>query len=64
MVVISHDYADIRGEWEGVTIDSLEFHLSPPCPTLLGPARRPHVGRPQAVFYPFGHPKPYAHGRH
>jgi hypothetical protein len=33
-------------------MDSLKFHLGPPCPTLL---------RPAAVFYPFNHPIPYAY---
>jgi hypothetical protein len=56
-------------------VDFLKFHPGPPCPTLLHPAggtplkrprtavsgvARPQGGRPAAVFYPFGHPTPYA----
>jgi hypothetical protein len=52
-----------------MTMDSLKFHLGLPCPTLLRltggpPLKRPYSlfrGRPPAaVFYPFGHPRPYA----
>jgi hypothetical protein len=61
-----------------VGMDSLKFHPDPPCPTLLRPAGRtnpemavrgspPGVAhlqgrQPAAVFYPFGHPTPYANG--
>jgi hypothetical protein len=36
----------------------LKYHQGLICPTLLGPAG----GRPAAVFYPLGHPTPYAYG--
>jgi uncharacterized protein YwbE len=36
-------------------MDSLKFHLSPPCPTHLPPAGE----RPAAIFYPLGYPTPY-----
>jgi hypothetical protein len=63
------------GVWQGVAMNSLKFHLGPPCPTLLCPAGGsplkwpygrfrggpPEDGRPVAVFYPFGHPTPYAY---
>jgi hypothetical protein len=64
------------GVCQGVAID-VNFHLSPPCPTLpyyalcVGHPRnslttvsgvvRPQSGRPAVVFYPFGHPTPYAY---
>jgi hypothetical protein len=38
-------------------MNSLKLHPGQPCPTLLCPAD----GRPAAVFYPFGHPTPYAY---
>jgi uncharacterized protein YyaL (SSP411 family) len=47
-------------------MDSLKFHSGLPSPTLLtglmavsGVARQ-QGGWPLAVFYPFGHPTPYA----
>jgi hypothetical protein len=60
------------GVWQGVAMDSLKFHRRPPCYTFLHPAGRlplkwpyvacPQVGRQAAVFYPLGHPTPYAYG--
>jgi hypothetical protein len=59
------------GVWQGVAMDSLKFHLSLPCPTLLRSVGGPTLkwpyghfmgGPPAAVFYPFGHPMPYAFG--
>jgi hypothetical protein len=56
----------IVGVWQGVALDSLKFHLGPPCPTLLRPVGgAPRVapaqgGQPAAVFHPHGHPTPYA----
>jgi hypothetical protein len=57
------------GVWQGVAIDLPKFHLGPPYPTLLCPARGPLLKRPYgrfrdglpkgwagciaAVFYPF-----------
>jgi hypothetical protein len=38
--------------WQGVAMDSPMFYPGPPCNTLL---------RPAALFYPFGHPTPYAY---
>jgi hypothetical protein len=57
------------GVWQGVAVDSLKFHPSLLCPTLLRPAgepslKRPLGGRPAAVFYPFGHPMPNAYALH
>jgi hypothetical protein len=63
------------GVWQGVATDSLRFYPGPPCPTLLRPAGEPPLKRlhvvsgmarpqgeqPAAVFYPFGHPMPYAY---
>jgi hypothetical protein len=60
------------GVWQGVPMDSLKFDPGPPCLTLLRPAGGSHVkavagvalpqgGRPAAVFYPLGHPTPYAY---
>jgi hypothetical protein len=46
------------GVWQGVAIDSLKFH---PGPTFIRPAGRLQGERPVAVFYPFGHPTPYAY---
>jgi hypothetical protein len=47
--------------WQGVATDSLKFHPGPLCPTLVRPAvARPQGGQPVAVYYPFGHPTPYA----
>jgi hypothetical protein len=34
------------GVWQGVAMDSLQFHRDPPCPTLLRPADRPCRGGP------------------
>jgi len=34
------------GVWQGVTMDSLKYHLGPPCPTLLRTAGRPPLKRP------------------
>jgi hypothetical protein len=56
------------GVWPGVAMDSLKFHLGPPCPTLLRPAGRPPLKRPygcfkgRAVLYPLKHPLPYVYG--
>jgi hypothetical protein len=55
-----------------MAMDSLEFHLGLPCPTLLNPAGGPPLKRPNGlqglqgwlpagVFYPLGHPKPYTY---
>jgi hypothetical protein len=50
------------GVWQGVAMDSLKFHQSPPCLTLLRPTGGPPVsGAGGKVFYPFGHPTPYAY---
>jgi hypothetical protein len=45
------------GLWQGVAMESLKFHPGPLSLTLL----RPTGGQPAAVFYPFGHPTPYAY---
>jgi hypothetical protein len=64
------------GIWQGVAMDSLQFHLGPPCPTFSRLAVRlplkwstavigvAHLqgGRPAAIFYPFGHPTLYVYG--
>jgi hypothetical protein len=50
-------------------MDSLKFDPGPPCPTLLRPTGLtaflglacPKDRQPAAVFYPFGHPMPYAY---
>jgi hypothetical protein len=47
------------GIWQGVATDSTKFQSRSPCPTLLR-LKRPEGGRCAAVFYPFGHPTPYA----
>jgi hypothetical protein len=63
------------GVWQGVAMDSLKFHPYPRCSTLLSPVGRPPLKWftavsgvacsqgwwPAAVFYPFGHPTPYAY---
>jgi hypothetical protein len=33
------------GVWQGVAIDSLKYHQSPPCPIFLCPAGRPSLER-------------------
>jgi hypothetical protein len=38
------------GVWEVVAIDSLKFHLGPPCPTLLRPAGWSPLKRPYGRF--------------
>jgi hypothetical protein len=38
------------GIWQGVDMDSLEFHPGPPCPTLLRPASGPPLKRPYDCF--------------
>jgi hypothetical protein len=61
--------ARIIGVWQGVAMNSLKFYPSPPCPTLLHPAGPrafsgvafPQGGWLSAMFYPFGHPTPYAY---
>jgi hypothetical protein len=53
------------GIWQGVPMDSLKFPKVPSWSTLLPPLKGPKDpkgGRPAAVFYPFGHPTPYAYG--
>jgi hypothetical protein len=51
--------------WQGVAklgMHSLKFHPGPPCPT---PETALWSGwQPWAVFYPFGHPTPYAYEVH
>jgi hypothetical protein len=49
-------------------MDSLMFHLGPPCPTLLCPAGggwgvtpKTQDGLPVTVIYPFGHTTPYTY---
>jgi hypothetical protein len=63
------------GVWQGVAKDSLKYSPGLPCPTLLHPVSEPPLKRPYghlrvvhpqgrrpaAVFYPFGHPTPYAY---
>jgi hypothetical protein len=36
--------------WQGVAIDSLKFHQSPPCPTLLSLAGGPPMKQPYSHF--------------
>jgi hypothetical protein len=55
------------GVWQGVTMDSLKFHSGLPNPTLLRtegwpPLKRSYGPQVAAIFYPFGHPTPYAYG--
>jgi hypothetical protein len=38
------------GVWQGVDMDSLKFHLGPPCPTCLRPVGRPLLKRPYGRF--------------
>jgi hypothetical protein len=38
------------GVWQGMAMDSLNFHLGPPCPTLLRPAGGPSLKRPYGCF--------------
>jgi hypothetical protein len=48
----------ILGVWQGVTMDSLKFHLGLPRPTLLRPADGPPLKRPYGHFRgcsPTGH---------
>jgi hypothetical protein len=56
------------GVWQGVAMDSIKFHLGLLCPIFLclGPTAISGVaclqGRwPAAIFYPLGHPTPYAY---
>jgi hypothetical protein len=39
-----------RPEWQGVSMDSLKFHLCPPCPILLCPMGGPPPKRPYGCF--------------
>jgi hypothetical protein len=62
------------GVWQGEGMESLKFYLGSPYPRLLPPAggsppnglmavwgvAHPQGGRAAAVFFPFGHPMPYA----
>jgi hypothetical protein len=41
------------GEWQGVAIDSLNFHPGPPCPTLLCPAGRAACGHLLPFWTPY-----------
>jgi hypothetical protein len=41
-------------------MDSVKFHPGPPCPTFSGVACQ-QGGRLAAVYYPLGHPTPYAY---
>jgi hypothetical protein len=38
------------GVWQGVVMEKLEFHPSPPCPTLLRPAGGPSLKWPYGRF--------------
>jgi hypothetical protein len=38
------------GVWEGVSMDSLQFHPGPPCFTLLRPAGGPPLKQPYGCF--------------
>jgi hypothetical protein len=38
------------GVWQGAALDSLKFHLGPPCLTLLCPAGEPPLKRPYIRF--------------
>jgi hypothetical protein len=38
------------GVWQGVAMDSLKFHLGPPCPTLLRLMGGPLLKRPYGYF--------------
>jgi hypothetical protein len=38
------------GVWQKVAMDSLKFHVSPPCPTLLGPGGWPPLNLPYSHF--------------
>jgi hypothetical protein len=55
------------GVWQGVAMDSLDFHPCPPCLTLLRPAGGPPLKQPYNrfrgadVFFPFGQLTPYAY---
>jgi hypothetical protein len=57
------------GVWQGVAMDSLKYHLGPPCPTLLCPAGGPPLKRLYGGGPPTGHtacgrllhPTPYAY---
>jgi hypothetical protein len=60
------------GVWQGVAMDSLKYYFCSPCLTLQRLAGRPLLrvvsgvarlqgGRPAAIFYPLGHPTPYAY---
>jgi hypothetical protein len=51
----SDSLGKVTGVWQGVAMDSLKFHLSLSCPTLL----RPAGGRPAAVSYPMDTPWPH-----
>jgi hypothetical protein len=63
------------GVWQGVAMDSLKFHLGPPCPTSLCPEmalwlfwgwpahRVDWLRQSPTTMYPLGHPTPYAYGR-
>jgi hypothetical protein len=48
------------GVWQEVAMDSLNLHPGLPC-HVSGVACQ-QGRRPAAVFYPLGHPTPYAHG--
>jgi hypothetical protein len=43
---------------------SLKYHQGPPYTpeTAVSGVARPQDGRPATVFYPLGHPTPYAYG--
>jgi hypothetical protein len=52
------------GVWQGVAMDSLKFRPGPTMPypsTVVSGVAHPLGKRLAAIFYPFGHPKPYAY---
>jgi hypothetical protein len=62
-------YVLSMGVWQGVAMDSLKFQTGPAMPYLSTPCRQATLGvarmqgqLPAAVFYPLGHPMPYAYG--
>jgi hypothetical protein len=73
---VRNDQFSCIGVWQEMTMDCLKFYLDPPFPTLLCPAggraghpqnalmaysRARQARQPATVFYPLGHPTPYAY---
>jgi hypothetical protein len=58
---LSSNHTVAMGVWQGVNLNCLKFHLGPPCPMAVSRVAGLQGAQPAAIFYPLGHPMPYAY---